>query len=127
MRTYRRKSATAGRMWPDDLTAMILVAELDGLAAARLEDAKVLLASGRYDGAVYMCGYAVEIALKARICRMPARHSTLLFAPWTQKSRDASGRFYQSHVIALPNVGHYFFTKGPDETARAINPFVNGL
>lgn len=49
---------------------MIAVADLDGLAAARLEDAKILLGSNRFDGAVYMCGYAVEIALKARICRI---------------------------------------------------------
>ena len=28
----------------------------------------VLYASSRYDGAAYICGYAVEFALKARIC-----------------------------------------------------------
>ena len=38
-------------------------------ARARLQDAEVLLQSQRYDGAVYVCGYAVEIALKERICR----------------------------------------------------------
>ncbi|MGH7598843.1 MAG: HEPN domain-containing protein [bacterium] len=38
------------------------------IARARLEDAEVLLQSGRYDSAVYLCGYAVELALKARIC-----------------------------------------------------------
>jgi HEPN domain-containing protein len=38
------------------------------MAQARLEDAEVLLQSGRYDCAVYLCGYAVELALKARIC-----------------------------------------------------------
>ena len=32
-------------------------------------DAEALLAAGRYDGSVYLCGYAVEIALKARACR----------------------------------------------------------
>ncbi len=48
---------------------MIPVVELDRIARARLEDAKVLLAAGRYDGAAYLCGYAVEVALKARICR----------------------------------------------------------
>lgn len=48
---------------------MILVAELDRIAQARLEDAQALLAAARYDGAVYLCGYAVEVALKARICR----------------------------------------------------------
>jgi HEPN domain-containing protein len=48
---------------------MISVSELDRIAQARLEDAKVLLGAGRYDGAAYLCGYAVEVALKARICR----------------------------------------------------------
>ncbi len=32
-------------------------------------DADILMASKRYDGAVYLCGYAVELALKSRICR----------------------------------------------------------
>lgn len=49
---------------------MISVAELDDIGAARLEDAKVLLAAGRLDGATYLCGYAVEVTLKARICRV---------------------------------------------------------
>ncbi len=49
---------------------MIPVAELDRIAEARLEDGKALLAGGRYDGATYVCGYAVEVALKARICRI---------------------------------------------------------
>ena len=48
---------------------MIPVAELDNIARARIEDAKVLLTAGRFDGATYLCGYAVEIALKARIYR----------------------------------------------------------
>ncbi len=48
---------------------MISVAELDRIAQARLGDAKALLAAGRHDGATYLCGYAVEVALKARICR----------------------------------------------------------
>jgi hypothetical protein len=48
---------------------MISVVELDNIARARVEDAKALLAAGRFDGATYLCGYAVEVALKARICR----------------------------------------------------------
>lgn len=48
---------------------MIAVDELDRIARARLDDAKSLLAAGRFDGATYVCGYAVEVALKARICR----------------------------------------------------------
>lgn len=52
-----------------DASNMISVAELDRIAQARLDDAKALLAATRYDGAIYLCGYAVEVVLKARICR----------------------------------------------------------
>jgi len=48
---------------------MIRTQDVRTIAEARLEDARVLLASGRYDGAIYLCGYAVELALKARICQ----------------------------------------------------------
>jgi hypothetical protein len=48
---------------------MILPTELREIARARLQDAEVLLAAKRYDGSVYLCGYSVEIGLKARICR----------------------------------------------------------
>src|ERR1700682_2846835 len=48
---------------------MIAVSDFDMISRARLEDARILLAGHRFDGAVYMCGYAVEVALKARICR----------------------------------------------------------
>lgn len=42
--------------------------ELKQIARARLKDSEVLLGAQRYDGASYLCGYAVEIALKAKIC-----------------------------------------------------------
>lgn len=48
---------------------MISVADLRRLARARLKDAQALSAAKRYDGAVYMVGYAVEIVLKARIAQ----------------------------------------------------------
>jgi hypothetical protein len=48
---------------------MIPVADMKSIARERLQDARALLSKERYDGAVYICGYAVEIALKARICR----------------------------------------------------------
>ncbi len=48
---------------------MISVAELDNIARARIEDAQALLTAGQFDGATYLCDYAVELALKARICR----------------------------------------------------------
>lgn len=48
---------------------MLTVSELQKIAQARLKDAKALYAARRYDGAVYLGGYAVEIKLKARICK----------------------------------------------------------
>jgi hypothetical protein len=47
---------------------MLTPADLRAIAAARLDDAQILLANGRFDGAGYICGYAIELALKARIC-----------------------------------------------------------
>jgi hypothetical protein len=49
---------------------MVSSVELRRIARGRLQDAEVLLAAGRYDGAIYLCGYAIETALKARICRV---------------------------------------------------------
>ena len=47
---------------------MLTVSELRSISAARLEDAQSLFDVGHYDGVVYLCGYTVELALKARIC-----------------------------------------------------------
>ncbi len=48
---------------------MISIDALRAIGEAKLEDAKVLFASDRIDGAAYLCGYAIELALKAQICR----------------------------------------------------------
>lgn len=48
---------------------MIPRKELIILCKERAEDAKALFEAKRYDGAVYTCGYVVELALKIRICK----------------------------------------------------------
>ena len=45
-------------------------AEFQELAADRLVEAKALLDLGKWDGAYYLAGYAVELALKACIIKM---------------------------------------------------------
>ncbi len=53
--------------------------ELRLIARTRLRDAEVLFRGKRYQGAVYLCGYAVELILKRRICitlRWPGFPST---------------------------------------------------
>ena len=47
---------------------MLTIATLRALSEARLEDARALLLAGRNEGSLYLCGYAVELALKAKIC-----------------------------------------------------------
>ena len=44
--------------------------ELKELAKTRLQEAKLLYNRGLYDGSCYLAGYVLEMALKARICKV---------------------------------------------------------
>jgi HEPN domain-containing protein len=48
---------------------MLARKDIREIAKARLKDAQVLLRGNRFEGAIYLCGYAIELVLKARICR----------------------------------------------------------
>lgn len=61
---------------------MIDKSDLIKIARARIRDAEALLHSKRFDGAVYLCGYVVEIALKVRICK------TLKWTEWPSSRSD---------------------------------------
>jgi len=61
---------------------MISTKDLRAIARARLRDAQVLLKGKRFDGAFYLSGYAVELALKARISR------TLKWREFPQSGRE---------------------------------------
>lgn len=52
-----------------ETSSLMTASEFRQKAWAQLKDAEALLRSRRYDAAVYVCGYAVEFALKARICK----------------------------------------------------------
>jgi len=58
------------------------------IAKARLKDAEVLADKKRFEGAIYLCGYAVELGLKARICK------TLKWQGWPSGGKEFDG--YQS-------------------------------
>lgn len=47
---------------------MITIKDLRSKIKCRQQDAKVLYNSKRYEGAVYLAGYAIELAIKKRIC-----------------------------------------------------------
>jgi hypothetical protein len=61
---------------------MLTTTELTSIARARLKDGNVLLSNSRYDGAIYICGYALEIALKARIVK------TLMWPGFPESKKD---------------------------------------
>lgn len=67
---------------------MISRSELKQIARERLRDARLLLKAGRHDGAIYLGGYVVEMALKERLCR------TLGWNEFPHTAREFSG--YQS-------------------------------
>lgn len=73
---------------------MISRGDLRRLAQARLRDAEVLFASGRHDGAAYLCGYAIELVLKARICRQ------LKWAGFPETRREFEGfQSFRTHNL----------------------------
>lgn len=43
-------------------------AEIKELSNSRIDEAKILFENDKYDGAFYLAGYSVELALKAKIC-----------------------------------------------------------
>jgi HEPN domain-containing protein len=61
---------------------MISHEELKEIAKMRLSDAQVLHKKGNHDGALYLCGYAIELGLKAVIT----------------KNFNSSGKLSTSHI-----------------------------
>jgi HEPN domain-containing protein len=62
------------------------------LALLRLVEAKALLDGGHHHGAYYLCGYAVECALKACLAKQAKRH---VFPPRPNEVRD----YYWTHDL----------------------------
>lgn len=86
---------------------------LKKLAALRLREAEALFQAKLYDGAAYLCGYVVEVALKARICKvMKVRDYEDLFSLDARTVRTASGKLlrveaFKKHVrVASPYKTH---------------------
>src|SRR5882724_8495076 len=88
---------------------MIITKDLRAIARARLRDAQALLRAKRFDGAFYICGYAVELALKARICR------TLKWAGFPHSGQNFQG--LQS--LKTHNVGILLRLSGVEDRIKA--------
>ena len=62
---------------------MLTFTEMRRMARARVQDARALFHANRYDGAVYVIGYAIELSLKARIAT-----SVLAQPGWPESSEE---------------------------------------
>jgi len=75
---------------------MILLQDLKSISKARLKDANALFSKKRYQCAIYVSGYAVELALKWKICdfygfpSFPENKSELTSCKKIQLSGDTS-------------------------------------
>ncbi|HYM12551.1 MAG TPA: HEPN domain-containing protein [Bryobacterales bacterium] len=65
------------------------------LALVRLREAKALLEGGYYQGAYYLCGYAVECGIKACLAKKTKRYA---FPP---EPKAVSQRYYTHSLSAL--------------------------
>lgn len=71
--------------------------DFQNLARIRLADAEVLLRMGRFDGAYYLFGLAIECALKACICRKTRRYDF--------PDLDLAKESYQHNLAKLVSAG----------------------
>jgi HEPN domain-containing protein len=75
---------------------MISLKELRKVARARLRDAKALCTSKNYHAASYLAGYAIEIALKARICQ------SLRWKEFPETAKEFEGLVnFKTHKLSL--------------------------
>jgi HEPN domain len=75
--------------------------DFQDLAELHLQHAKALLDAQLYSGAYYMCGYVIECALKACICK---RTNQFDFYPHPKEARDAWTHEF-AKLIGLADVG----------------------
>lgn len=93
---------------------MLTIAELRSISASRIDEAQALLDAGHYDGVVYLCGYAVELALKARICE------TLSWAGYPSTSRE----FRELQSFRTHNLRLLLRLSGQDSRIKGAAPDV---
>lgn len=76
--------------------------DIEALAYAKLQDAEILLANERFDSAYYLAGYAVELLLKARVCK------TLGIPDFFDFDNPAKAKLKNESAITRPYKVHDF-------------------
>jgi hypothetical protein len=93
---------------------MISRKELRKRAIAKLKDAEVLFRNQRFDGSVYLCGYVLELALKARTCK------TLKWHDFPETNNDFKNyQSFRTHNLDI------LLTLSGLETKIKLNHFVD--
>ncbi|MFT4660563.1 MAG: HEPN domain-containing protein [Flavobacteriales bacterium] len=91
--------------------------ELKKLSNLRLKEVKTLYGKGLYDGASYLSGYIIELALKARICK-------ILDSDYIDSGRPIS-RSFKTHnlddLMILSGLSKKFHTELENNEALKIN------
>jgi hypothetical protein len=91
------------------------------LANLRIKEAEALYSAGLYDGAYYLAGYAMELALKARICKILKIND--------YPDRQNFAKAYKIHsildLIYLAGLDTDFRTKMTNPSTGVSTPFGN--
>jgi HEPN domain-containing protein len=87
------------------------------LAELHLQHAKALLDAQLYSGAYYMCGYVVECALKACICRKTNQFD---FYPRPEEARDAWTHKF-TKLIGVSDLDEEFEAARRSDVALDVN------
>lgn len=104
---------------------------IEELAWERLEEAKILLDNGKYNGAFYLAGYSVELMLKANICRRLAVPN--LFDTKDESTNSQSGVNELRKVLKTHNLHFLILLSGlkdkldNDRAGSKIKMKVNSL
>lgn len=91
---------------------MIPKSVLKSLIKRRLDDARALLNNRRYSSAIYLSGYAVELALKLRICRIMKFTNGFpeTLAEFTLYYSDTSKTLLRGTIKELRDIRHHNLT-----------------
>jgi hypothetical protein len=76
---------------------MIPITEFEQIARDKLIDAQCLFEGNRFDGAVYLAGYALEIALKVKLCK----NNDLLEFPERKNEADITTKQWLIHSLIV--------------------------
>jgi len=96
---------------------MLTEDDLRNMSKARLEEAEMLFEAGKYDTALYLCGYAVEFQIKARII------STLKWAAWPDKDPDVPKKF-RTDNFQIHQLEHLLYLSGRWAQTKENKPFM---